>query len=309
MDKCENIETNPAVGLTFFMIAEMASTSAARPLVDAWNEKDQQIEVAEGNGFLYSLKLRAKLEDKPSAVYEILTNPDSVLVFRNIKACTYRKILEEDKHTRTRKLEVAHKALAKFLFVNITFETRLFVWEDDINKRIRFCTAQEGFMKKFEGSWRVQPFNEQSLQSLRVEQVEGDGDGSKLHNPFSAIHSRLSQFHFGARQVKQDVIAEPSNALVTLEQNLLPKSGVPPGLKGLIRRMCAKQLTDMMEDVRAEIDRRKKTRGGCNGDKSSQLPRAQGPGVAGASACITHVYNHSNIWESIEPLINITVLV
>jgi len=285
----------------------MASATVEKSLVDAWNEKDRQIEVAEGNGFLYSLKLRAKLEEKPSVVYEILTDPDSVRVFRNIKACTYRKILEEDKQKKTRKLEVAHKALAKFLFLNITFETRLYVWEDDINKRIRFCTAQEGFMKRFEGSWHIQPFNHDSLHALQSHGQEERGDHYqlKLQNPFSAIHSRLSQFHFGAGQLsKQGATAESTNALVTLEQNLLPKSGVPPGLKGLIRRMCATQLTDMIEDVRAEIERRRKAE--SHSEMHNSKSKTQGSGVGAAAACITS--NPLNIWEQIEPLININIL-
>ena len=38
--------------------------------------------------------------------------------------------------------------------------------------------------------------------------------------------------------------------MVTLEQALLPRTPAPPGIRGLIRRLCAKQAMDMME-VRA----------------------------------------------------------
>ena len=40
---------------------------------------------------------------------------------------------------------------------------------------------------------------------------------------------------------------EEASALVTLEQAILPKTPAPPGIKGLIRRLCAKQAYDMME--------------------------------------------------------------
>ena len=36
------------------------------------------------------------------------------------------------------------RAVARFLFISVTFETRLHVWEDDIHRKIRFCNAQEG---------------------------------------------------------------------------------------------------------------------------------------------------------------------
>ena len=40
---------------------------------------------------------------------------------------------------------LAHcRAVARFLFISVTFETRLHVWEDDIHRKIRFCNAQEG---------------------------------------------------------------------------------------------------------------------------------------------------------------------
>ena len=50
---------------------------------DAWEEKDQRIEVIEGDAI--SLRLRAKVHGKPSMVYTILTDPNGVNVFRNIK--------------------------------------------------------------------------------------------------------------------------------------------------------------------------------------------------------------------------------
>ena len=51
--------------------------------MDAWEEKDQRIEVIEGDSI--SLRLRAKVDAKPSTVYEILTDPKSINVWRNIK--------------------------------------------------------------------------------------------------------------------------------------------------------------------------------------------------------------------------------
>jgi hypothetical protein len=53
----------------------------------------------------------------------------------------------------------------------------------------------------------------------------------------------------------------PSSSLVTLEQNLLPRGGVPAGMRGMIRGMCAKQLKDMIDDLAAELVRRQKARG------------------------------------------------
>ena len=64
-------------------------TTGDSPATDAWNEKDQRIEVTEGagpnSGPAIGLRLRAKIEGSPALVYQILTDPNCVEVFRNIK--------------------------------------------------------------------------------------------------------------------------------------------------------------------------------------------------------------------------------
>ncbi len=55
---------------------------------------------------------------------------------------------------------------------------------------------------------------------------------------------------------------------MTLEQSILPRGHVPPGLKGLVRGLCAHQIRCMMEDLRKELQRRKDggaSREGCPG--------------------------------------------
>lgn len=43
----------------------------------------------------------------------------------------------------------------------------LYVWEDDVARTIRFTNARsDGFMSKFDGTWHVQPFNQQTLDSI-----------------------------------------------------------------------------------------------------------------------------------------------
>ncbi|GIL94998.1 hypothetical protein Vretimale_1111 [Volvox reticuliferus] len=132
---------------------------------EAWNEKDQTITVSEGNGFLYNLTLRAKVDSKPSDIYSILTDPNTVSIFRSIKECTYRRVVEDDGKGR-RKLEVGHRALARFLFISITFDTHLYVWEDDIERTIKFQMARPGMMQKFDGCWRINAFTQQTLDSI-----------------------------------------------------------------------------------------------------------------------------------------------
>lgn len=48
-----------------------------------------------------------------------------------------------------------------------TCAAELFVWEDDVARTIKFTNARsDGFMSKFDGTWHVQPFTQQTLDSI-----------------------------------------------------------------------------------------------------------------------------------------------
>ncbi|GLI61051.1 hypothetical protein VaNZ11_003312 [Volvox africanus] len=215
---------------------------------EAWNEKDQSITVSEGTEFLYNLTLRAKVDSKPNDIYSVLIDPKSVSIFRSIKECTYRRVLEDDGKGR-RKLEVGHRALARFLFINITFETHLYVWEDDIERTIKFQMARPGMMQKFDGCWRINPFTQQTLDSIYHPERLKETNHHDGFGPLNAM--RL----FGFLNHHKD--PEANESLVTLEQSILPRGRVPPGIKGLVRGLFAHQIRGMMEDLRKELQRRK----------------------------------------------------
>ncbi|PNW88525.1 hypothetical protein CHLRE_01g033150v5 [Chlamydomonas reinhardtii] len=228
--------------------AQESKNAEDRGTTEAWKEKDQAITVTEGNGFLYNLKLRAKVDATPSDIYDILTDPNTVSIFRSIKECTYRNEVENDGKGR-RKLEIGHRALARFLFINITFETHLHVWEDDVAKTIRFQMAKPGMMQKFDGCWEVKPFTQATLDAIyHPDKAAAAASHHHHHNPFGP------QGLFGFLGPKP---AEATESLVTLEQSILPRGPTPPGVKGLIRGLCAHQIRCMMEDLRKELQRRK----------------------------------------------------
>ncbi|KAG2501851.1 hypothetical protein HYH03_000349 [Edaphochlamys debaryana] len=224
---------------------------------EAWHEGDTTINVSERPGFLYTLQLRSKIDASPAEVFDVLTDPDPAAIFRSIKAgwggraggtgdeCTYRRILEDDQHGR-RKLEIGHRAVARFLFVSIGFETHLHVWEDRKQRTIDFYMAKPGLMQKFDGCWRIKPFTQETLDSIyHPERLE-----RHAHGPFGA-GGLLGFLHRPA---------QAQESLVTLEQSILPRGHTPVGIKGLVRGLCAHQLRCMMEDLRRELQRRKEER-------------------------------------------------
>jgi hypothetical protein len=213
-------------------------------------------------GFLYDLIMRAKIDAAPDDVYAVLKDPDSHEIFRGIKETLGRKTLEDDGKGR-RKLLIKHRALTKFLWISVTFDTELFVWEDDIERTIRFTNARsDGFMKKFDGIWHVQPFTQQTLDSIFKRQP----NHHELHSRFSpaaALASMQQRMHHKQQQ----------QALVTLEQALAPRVKPPGPVAHLVRALCGRVLQNMMADLRKEVHRRE--------------------GIADAEAAVSQVSKHS----------------
>jgi hypothetical protein len=58
----------------------------------------------------------------------------------------------------------------------------LFVWEDDNHRTIRFTNARsDGFMKKFDGAWNVQPFTQQTLDKIYKHNVQQQQQDQHKH--------------------------------------------------------------------------------------------------------------------------------
>ncbi|WIA37363.1 hypothetical protein OEZ86_014291 [Tetradesmus obliquus] len=156
----------------------------------------------------------------------------------------------EDDGKGLRKLRIGHRAVTKFLWLSVTFDTELFVWEDDNARTIRFTNARnDGFMKKFDGTWNVQPFTQSTLDSIYR---PGQQQQQQQHGwlaPGSALSALQQRLHNGSSQ--------DCSTLVTLEQALAPKARPPGPLMHLVRGLCARVLQNMMADLRLEVQRRR----------------------------------------------------
>jgi hypothetical protein len=134
------------------------------------------------------------------------------------------------------------------LWISVTFDTELFVWEDDVERTIRFTNARsDGFMKKFDGIWHVQPFTQQTLDSIFKKQPDQQELHSKF-SPASALAGMQQRMHHNKQEHQQ--------ALVTLEQALAPRAKPPGPVAHLVRALCGRVLQNMMADLRKEVQRR-----------------------------------------------------
>eukprot|EP00798_Chlamydomonas_sp_ICE-L_P003534 gene3534-13601_t len=89
------------------------------------------------------------------------------------------------------------------------------------------------------------------------------------------------------------------SSLVTLEQKIVPRYKLPPGVKGLARRIVAKQVQDMMKDLRAEVERRKKLELG-GAESSGKTGSKCGKGAAACAAI--SLGRGGNLWLHTNPI-------
>ena len=83
----------------------------------------------------------SQVDASPDEVYAVLTHPDSHAIFRGIKATLERRTLADDGRGR-RTLLVSHRALTRFLWLQVTFSTQLVIEEDDRAVRVPLPQAR-----------------------------------------------------------------------------------------------------------------------------------------------------------------------
>ena len=205
-----------------------------RVTVENWSSRDCKITITQPPGFMQRVVMHAKVDLPPHTVYDILVDPDNSRYFRTIKGVTYRRVLQD--RWGTQKVEVEQAAGWRFLFLSGVFYTRLFVFQNRHQGTIRFKLARPGFMKKFEGEWRVQPFNQSTLDSMEGHRTAWSRLTSAVSNVSSLVH-------------------KPSSTLVTLEQAVQPKYVPPKAIAGYFGGISANILRGLMDDLKEEAER------------------------------------------------------
>ncbi|KAF2286671.1 hypothetical protein GH714_023445 [Hevea brasiliensis] len=124
-------------------------------LVQLPNKLQNCLKVSVPKGSLCNLNVNVNVGLPPDAVYDIVTDPDNRRVFKNIKEVISRKVLLDEGPRQLVELEQA--AIWKFLWWSGTISVHVLVDQNRQDLTMKFKQVQTGFMKKFEGCWRVEP--------------------------------------------------------------------------------------------------------------------------------------------------------
>ncbi|CAD6219672.1 unnamed protein product [Miscanthus lutarioriparius] len=121
----------------------------------SWTDEPPEIKVTVPEGSLCNINLRFKAGLPPDAVYNIIIDPENKRVFKNIKEVISRKVLLDEGSRQI--VEVEQAAIWKFLWWSGILSVHVFVDQNRKNHTVKFRQGRTGFMRKFEGCWKIEP--------------------------------------------------------------------------------------------------------------------------------------------------------
>ncbi|XP_020226399.1 uncharacterized protein LOC109808015 isoform X1 [Cajanus cajan] len=206
----------------------------------SWVDKPPLIKVTVPKGSLCNLNVEVDVGLPPDAVYNIVTDPDNRRVFKNIKEVISRKVLVDEGHRQVVDLDQA--AIWKFLWWSGTISINVLVDQNREDHSMKFKQPNTGFMKKFEGCWRVEPLFVDEEKCYPFKPVTKED-----YNACTRGKGRI-----GSR--------------VSLEQILQPAIVPPPPISWYLRGITARTSEMLINDLLAETAR---IRGGYEAEKST----------------------------------------
>ncbi|GAB4839783.1 hypothetical protein Ancab_020493 [Ancistrocladus abbreviatus] len=207
-----------------------------------WGDQPPKINVSVPKGSLCNLYVKFDVGLPPDAVYNIVTDPDNKRVFKNIKEVISRRVLVDEGSRQVVELEQA--AIWRFLWWSGTITVHVLVDQNREDHSMKFKQVKAGFMKKFEGCWRVEPV-------FVDEEVCSPFKPKTLSDYYSCTQSKG---RIGSR--------------VSLEQLLQPAIVPPPPISWYLRGITARTTEMLVSDLIAEAARIKVVSDGTslNGD-------------------------------------------
>ncbi|CDP00160.1 unnamed protein product [Coffea canephora] len=213
-----------------------------------WVNSTPEVKVSVPKGSLCNLNVKVNIGLPPDAVYDIIIDPDNRRVFKNIKEVISRRVLVDEGLRQVVELEQA--ALWRFLWWSGTISVHVLVDQNREDHSMKFKQIKTGFMKRFEGHWKVEPIlvDEQLCHSVGPKTLEEYDSCTK-----------------GKGRIASEV---------SLDQLIQPAIVPPPPFSWYLRGITAKTTEMIINDLVAEAARIK----GFSTTEFSQVPLGSSEG-------------------------------
>lgn len=194
-----------------------------------WTDHPPEIKVTVPKGSLCNLNVKVNVGLPPDAVYNIVTDPENKRVFKNIQKVISRKVLLDEGPRQVVELEQA--AMWKFLWWSGTISVHVLVDQNREDHSMNFKQVKTGFMKRFEGCWRVEPLlvDEELCHPYRP------------NNLADYVSCTKGKGRIGSK--------------VSLEQLIQPALVPPPPISWYVRGITTKTTEMIINDLQAETAR------------------------------------------------------
>lgn len=179
------------------------------------------LEVTQPKGSFCQIDARFSVALPPEGVYNIITDPNNRRVFKNIKEVVFRKVLEDDGNRQL--VEVEQLGRWRFLMLSGTFSSRVIVEQNRDEKLMLFDLAQQGMMKKFSGSWKIEPMLTSQMSSSTA-----------------------------SRESSATAAAAAAGSWVNFQQVIEPAIIPPWPLNGYVRGVTERIIREMLADLQRE---------------------------------------------------------
>ncbi|XP_074579313.1 uncharacterized protein LOC141835834 [Curcuma longa] len=194
-----------------------------------WVDQAAEIKVSVPKGSLCNLNVKFNVGLPPDAIFNIVTDPDNKRVFKNIKEVISRKVLLDEGLRQV--VEVEQAAIWRFLWWSGTITVHAIVDQNRKDHTVKFKLGKSGFMKQFEGCWKVEP--------LFVDE--------QMCQPFKP--TTWSDYD-SCTQGKGRV-----GSVVTLDQLIQPALVPPPPISWYLRGITTRTTEMLVNDLLAEAAR------------------------------------------------------
>lgn len=120
-----------------------------------WVDQPPELKVSVPEGSLCNLNVKCQVGLPPDAVFDIVIDPENKRVFKNIKEVISRKILVDEGLRQV--VETEQAVIWRFLWWSGTISIHVLVDQNRRDHTVKFKLGKSGFMKRFEGTWKVEP--------------------------------------------------------------------------------------------------------------------------------------------------------
>mmetsp|Transcript_17302 Transcript_17302/g.42506 ORF Transcript_17302/g.42506 Transcript_17302/m.42506 type:complete len:251 (-) Transcript_17302:64-816(-) len=216
---------------------------------EVWSESGQEVKVLAREDGHRVVQCRAKVPLHPDDVYSLLIHPQNWKVFKS-QAQPESRVVTCDRGYE-QEVHIVQRGKWRFLMFSGSFPVKLKVLQSRKTKTVDFeLMERSGFMKHFDGQWRVTHFDSAALEETATLNTRGQS-ASGGSNGLRQMRRAVSDFkhRIGIKEKDESV------SLVTLRHELKLRVQPPPAIERLVNKIAGGVMRQTLAQMQDEAKR------------------------------------------------------